>query len=125
MAADGDSLVAEDVRSETTQIVQALAREPSGAGELRLKRSRRYRCSISIGWGREPRPWESAVFTLVMAGRQRKRLLDPTRCRVGVAVAAVLHVHAHTNNAPWYRGGPSRLSNPTVQFSTGGLKCPS
>jgi hypothetical protein len=75
--------------------------------------------------GREPRPWESAVFTLVMAGRQRKRLLDPTRCRVGVAVAAVLHVHAHTNNAPWYRGGPSRLSNPTVQFSTGGLKCPS
>jgi len=31
--------------------------------------------------------------------QKRKRLLDLARCRLGAPVAAVRHIHAHTNNA--------------------------
>jgi Antibiotic biosynthesis monooxygenase len=51
-------------------------------------------------------------------------LLDPARYRVGVAVAAVLHIHAHTNNAAVVSRRAGRLYNPTLQVSTRRITMP-
>jgi hypothetical protein len=47
--------------------------------------------------------------------KKRKRLLDLARCRLGAPVAAVRHIHAHTNNAAVVPRPAGRLYNPTVQ----------
>jgi hypothetical protein len=51
-------------------------------------------------------------------------LLEPARCTVDVAVAAVLHIDAHTNNAALVSPRAGRLHNPTVQVSTRRITMP-